>query len=249
MLDGASIAVIVPAFREERLIGRTLAGIPAFVDAVYVVDDASGDRTLERANEVRDPRVRCLVHAKNRGVGAALATGYRAALAGSHDVLAVMAADEQMAPADLAPLVRAVTGGADYAKGNRFRHPSAGRMPIARRAGGEALSLLTRLSTGLRVSDCQCGYTALSRRAALLVPWGELWPRYGYPNDLLGMLAARGLSVVEVPVRAVYQGEGSGVRFYHAAVVAYVIAKRFWREQRARSRDQLLSARSTSRSA
>ncbi|HVR20088.1 MAG TPA: glycosyltransferase family 2 protein [Polyangiaceae bacterium] len=232
MLDGAKIAVIVPAFREERQLGRMLGRIPAFVDAVYVVDDASDDGTLAVARSAGDPRVRCLVHGENRGVGAAIVSGYRAALDEGHDVLAVMAADDQMHPDDLAPVVRGVLSGVDYAKGNRFVHPDARSMPPLRRAGGELFSLLTRVSTGLRISDSQCGYTALAARAASLLPLGELFPRYGYPNDLLGMLAARGFTVVDVPVRPVYADERSGLRPWHVARIPFVIARRWWKERR-----------------
>jgi glycosyltransferase involved in cell wall biosynthesis len=234
MLDGARVAVIVPAYREARQLGRMLAKIPDFVDAVYVVDDASDDGTSEVARTAGDPRVTCLVHAENRGVGAAIASGYRAALADAHDVLAVMAGDDQMHPGDLSALVRAVLAGADYAKGNRFVHPDAGRMPALRRAGGEVFSFLTRLSTGLRISDVQCGYTALARRAAERLPLSELFPRYGYPNDLLGMLAARGLRVIDVPVRPVYAGERSGLYPWHAARIPFIIARRWWKERGAR---------------
>jgi len=223
--------VIVPAYREERLIARTLGRMPAYVDAIYVVDDASPDGTLAAARRVADPRVTCLSHAENGGVGAAIVTGYRAALADGHDVLAVMAADDQMHPDDLEPLVHAVLLGADYVKGNRFVHAESRRMPFARRLAGEVLSAATRLATGLPVSDTQCGYTALSARAARALPLGELWPRYGYPNDLLGMLAARGLSVSELPVRPVYADEKSGVRPWHALSVLVVISRRWWRER------------------
>jgi glycosyltransferase involved in cell wall biosynthesis len=232
MLDAARVAVIVPAYREARLLGRMLGKIPPFVDGVYVVDDASDDGTARVARSTGDPRVRCLVHAQNRGVGAAIASGYRAAIDDGHDVLAVMAGDDQMHPGDLAPLVRTVLAGADYAKGNRFVHPESRKMPVFRRAGGELLSLVTRLSTGLSVSDTQCGYTALSARAARTLPLAELFPRYGYPNDLLGMLASRGLWVVEVPVRPVYADERSGLRPWHAARIPFVIARRWWKERR-----------------
>jgi hypothetical protein len=107
-------------------------------------------------------------------------------------------------------------------------------MPFARRFAGRVLALATRWATGLAVDDCQCGYTAISRSAALRLPLGDLWPRFGYPNDLLGMLAARGLSVVEVPVRPLYGDERSGVRFWHALSILVLIARRYLRERPAR---------------
>ncbi len=99
MLEGKRVAVVVPAHDEEALIGGTLAGIPEFVDRVYVVDDSSQDATAERAQEVGDPRVEVISHDQNEGVGAAIVTGYRRALAEGIDVACVMAADGQMDPA------------------------------------------------------------------------------------------------------------------------------------------------------
>jgi hypothetical protein len=89
------------------------------------------------------------------------------------------------------------------------------------------LSLFTRLSTGLRISDSQCGYTALRSSAARQLPLDALWPRFGYPNDLLGMLAARNLAVTDVTVRPVYAGEQSGIRFWHLLIVLWVILRRY----------------------
>lgn len=235
MLEAARVAVIVPAHREERLLGRMLGRVPGFVDAIYVVDDASPDRTLEIALGTGDPRVSAVRHATNQGVGAAIVTGYRRALADGHDVLAVMAGDDQMDPEDLEPLVRAVLAGADYAKGNRFRHAEAARMPLARRLGGELLSFVTRRASGLVLGDSQCGYTALAARAARRLPLDELWPRYGYPNDLLLLLAQHGMQVREVTVRPVYADETSGLRPWHLASILGVIARRYARVARSTS--------------
>ena len=101
MIDGKRVAVVVPAYDEEELIGRTLASIPAFVDRIYVVDDQSQDATAARAAESQDPRVEVIAHDRNRGVGAAIVTGYKRALDEKVDVTAVMAADGQMDPDDL----------------------------------------------------------------------------------------------------------------------------------------------------
>jgi len=232
MWQSAKVAVVVPCFREVRLITRTISGIPAFVDLIVVVDDGSPDGTAEAVRALADPRVELVVHAENRGVGAAIVSGYRAALAAGCDVFAVMAGDAQMAPEDLERVILPVVlGHASYAKGNRFQHVRAADMPRLRRFAGRVLALATRLASGLKVDDCQCGYTAISRSALLQLPLAELWPRFGYPNDLLCMLASRGLSVVEVPVRPVYADEQSGVRFWHALTILLLIARRAARER------------------
>jgi glycosyltransferase involved in cell wall biosynthesis len=118
VFEGKRVAVVVPAHDEEQLIGTTLAGIPDFVDRIYVVDDGSRDATAERARSAGDPRVVVVSHERNRGVGAAIVTGYRAA---QEDIVCVMAADNQMDPADLESLVAPVARGElDYAKANRL---------------------------------------------------------------------------------------------------------------------------------
>ena len=233
MYGAMRIAVIVPAFRVGAWIQQTLAGIPDFVDLIVVVDDASTDDTAAFVQSSVDRRVQLLTHERNQGVGTAIATGYTHALRQGADVLAVMAGDNQMAPQDLATVIEPVASGrADYVKGNRFLHPLSHQMPWGRRQAGRILAAVTRCATGLCIDDSQCGYTALSAQAARAIPWDALWPRYGYPNDLLGMLAARGLRIMEVPVRPVYQGEPSGIRPWHALVVLAVVARRWWIERR-----------------
>lgn len=240
MLRSARVAVVVPAYRESRLIARTLSTLPGFVDAVFVVDDASDDGTSEAARAALQGRGAVITHAENRGVGAAIVTGYRAALAAQADVLAVMAGDAQMDPEDLARVALPVAlRRADYVKGNRFVHADARRMPLARRSAGRVLSLATRLATGLSVDDCQCGFTALAAPAARALPLDELWPRYGYPNDLLAMLASRGFRVAEVPVRPIYADEESGVRPWHALSVLGLIARRYFRERDVRAAESV----------
>jgi glycosyltransferase involved in cell wall biosynthesis len=224
----SKVAVVVPAYNEARLIERTLASIPRYVEQIVVVDDGSRDATASLAERCGDARVRVVRHEVNRGVGAAIVTGYRAAFERGVDVCVVMAGDAQMDPRDLSALLAPVLSGkADYAKGDRLSFPRAHRhMPLSRWLGNALLSRLTRLATGLVVRDSQCGYTALSKRAADKLPLDRLWPRYGYPNDLLGMLAERGLQVRDVVVRPVYADEASGIGLRHALwVIPYVLMR------------------------
>jgi dolichol-phosphate mannosyltransferase len=227
VLASKRVAVVVPAYCEEQLIERTLRAMPELVDVIYVVDDASPDRTAACAAAVGDPRVRVIVHPENRGVGGAIVTGYRAAHADHVDVVAVMAGDAQMDPADLpAVLTPIVTGEADYVKGNRFRSRERRNMPTLRRFAGKVLAVATRWASGLEVDDCQCGYTAISRHAIGSLPLAELWPRFGYPNDLLVLLAQHRLRVTEVTVRPIYADERSGVRAWHALLILGLLLRR-----------------------
>ncbi|HEY8431510.1 MAG TPA: glycosyltransferase family 2 protein [Sandaracinaceae bacterium] len=217
MFEAARVAVVVPAYNEARLIARTLRSIPSWVDDVVVVDDASSDGTARVVAPFCGARVELVRHAKNLGVGAAIVSGYRRAFERGAHVAAVMAGDGQMDPRDLDAIVAPVARGeADYVKGDRLSHPEAfARMPLARWIGNHGLTLATRLVTGLSVRDSQCGYTAISRAAFAALPLESLWPRYGYPNDLLSQLAIAKLRVRDVVVRPVYRDEDSGLRPYH----------------------------------
>jgi glycosyltransferase involved in cell wall biosynthesis len=220
------VAVVIPARNEERLIQATLRGVPDWVDHIVVVDDASSDQTAAKVLELGDARVE-LVSAKERlGVGRAIERGYVSALRAAADLIAVMAGDNQMDPADLAALVEPVARqAADYVKGNRFLHPERQRMPWPRRLAGRALAWFTRLASGLPIDDSQCGYTVISRGAAQFLLGQRLWPSYGYPNDILVRLGRAGFGVAERTVRPVYADEVSGVRFWHALVVLWVILR------------------------
>lgn len=236
VLDGRSVAVVVPAFCEERLLGTTLTSLPSFVDWICVVDDASTDRTWQVARQRLDPRVSVTRHRINRGVGAAIVSGYYQALRRGADVIVVMAGDGQMSPSDLNRLVQPILSGrADYVKGDRLRHPKVAQMPALRRLGSRALAILTSWAAGIRIADSQCGFTAFSGPALARLPLDQLWPRYGYPNDLVLMCVAHGLRVAEVAVEPVYADEHSGLRPWHVLSIAWLTLQRKNRYRLARS--------------
>src|SRR2546421_13032815 len=163
MLEGKQVAVVVPAYEEEALVAATISGIPSFVDRVYVVDDASKDGTAAAARSAGDGRVEVIAHDRNAGVGAAIVTGYRRAVADGIDVACVMAADNQMDPTDLEKIaLPVVRGEVDYAKANRLISGEAWRViPRSRYLGNAVLSFLTKIASGYwHVADSQCGHTA-----------------------------------------------------------------------------------------
>jgi glycosyltransferase involved in cell wall biosynthesis len=233
MLDGKRVAVVVPAFDEERLVGETIRGIPEFVDSILVVDDASRDGTAAAAEGVGDARVQVLRHEHNAGVGAAIATGYRHALEDAIDVTCVMAGDNQMDPVELRELVEPVARGeVEYAKANRLVSGEAWKViPRTRYLGNAVLSLLTKIASGYwHVADSQAGYTALSLTALRRLELDELYPRYGFPNDVLVHLNVQNARVRDVPSRPIYDvGESSGIRLRSVVPrISWLLLKGFW---------------------
>jgi glycosyltransferase involved in cell wall biosynthesis len=235
MLEGKSVAVVVPAHDEEQLIAATVQGIPGFVDRIFVVDDASTDGTAERARATDDPRVEVVTHDRNRGVGAAIVTGYKLALAARIDAVAVMAGDNQMDPDELEGLATPVVRGElDYAKANRLFTGSAWKLiPRSRYLGNAVLSLLTKIASGYwHIADSQAGYTVLSLRMLTLLDLDRIYTSYGFPNDMLVHLNVWNARVRDFPSRPIYGvGERSGIRIRRVVPrISWLLWKGFfWR--------------------
>ena len=230
-----TIAVVVPAYNEEKLIARTLKEIPDLVDKMIVVDDASTDNTARIVAELagNDQRIQLIQHEVNQGVGGAIVTGYRKARDLEIDATVVMAGDAQMDPSDLVRIIEpVVNGSADYTKGNRlFYGDSWNMIPHYRYLGNSFLSLMTKISSGYwHIADSQSGYTAISLIALQRINLDKIYKRYGMPNDLLIKLNQHDFRVRDVHVRPVYNvGEKSGIKLIQVIPkISWILFKGFW---------------------
>ncbi|MCL4822454.1 MAG: glycosyltransferase family 2 protein [Vicinamibacteria bacterium] len=240
MFEGHFVTVVVPAYNEEHLIDRTLDTMPALVDRMIVVDDASTDGTRDRLEAARarhGERLRVIRHGHNGGVGAAIVTGYKAAIEEGVEggFVVVMAGDAQMDPDDLPRLLQPLAKGeADYSKGNRlFSGEAWNVIPRTRYLGNATLSLLTKIASGYwHVADSQTGYTAITIEALRVVQLDRLYRRYGFPNHLLVELNNWDFRVRDVPIKPVYGiGEKSGIRLHKVIpTISWLLVKcYFWR--------------------
>ena len=237
MYRDKTIAVIVPSYNEEKLIGKVLRTVPTFVDYVVVVNDASSDRTGEvvKTHQQDDPRIVYLLHPKNEGVGGAIATGYK--WARDHDIAisVVMAGDGQMDPQDLPQLLDPVVDGeVDYSKGNRLFTGRAWEIiPKRRYLGNAVLSFLTKIASGYwHVADSQSGYGAVNLDVLRTIDLDRIYKRYGMPNDFLVKLNVYHFRVRDVPVNPIYGiGERSGIKIYKVVfTLSLLLLKLFlWR--------------------
>jgi glycosyltransferase involved in cell wall biosynthesis len=235
MYQGKTTAVVVPAYNEEKLIEKTLLSIPGFVDKVIVVDDGSTDETAVIVEKLsnKDDRIRPISHATNQGVGAAIVTGYKEAVALNMDVTAVMAGDAQMDPGDLESIVKPIADGtADYTKGNRLFYGDAWNMiPHSRYLGNALLSFLTKIASGYwHVADSQSGYTAISPIVLKRIDLDRIYKDYGMPNDLLIKLNQFDFRVRDVHIKPVYNiGEKSGIKLTRVIPrISWLLLKGFW---------------------
>ena len=213
---GVHIAAVVPAYNVGKELGAVLRAMPALFTTIVVVDDASFDQTGAIADRYAsiDPRIVVVHHDKNRGVGGAMVTGFRTAVAAGADIVVKIDGDGQM-PVYLVPelLEPLIAGEADYTKGNRFRDFQAVRaMPLLRRIGNVALSFLAKAATGYwRCFDPTNGFVAIRADVLSQLPLHKIDEGYFFEISMLSHLYLIDAVVKEVPMPARYAGETSSL--------------------------------------
>ncbi len=233
---GLNVTVVVPCYNVERQILETVRTIPSYVQAVILVNDASEDGTAALIDKLSGGRIHAVHLSRNRGVGGATWVGFARALELGADVIVKMDGDGQMDPADLPLLIEPlVRGKADYAKGNRFRGVSfLSQMPLARRFGNAALSLLTKAASGYwNVFDPANGFVAIRREVLELIPEKMIHARFFFESSMLIALGLLRAMVIDVPMKARYGMEKSKLRIsrvvmefpYHLTIG---FLRRFW---------------------
>jgi glycosyltransferase involved in cell wall biosynthesis len=232
MYRGLKVAVVVPAYREELHIARVIRTMPEFVDQIVVIDDCSPDDTFTAAAGAADERTQVVRHETNTGVGGAIITGHRRALAAGADVSVVMAGDGQMDPDHLPRLLDPIVDGYGFAKANRFYSATSfAGMPRHRVVGNVGLTFLTKVASGYwNLVDPQNGYTAIRREVLERLPLDRIAPRYEFENDQLVWLNILDVRAIDVPIPAVYGEETSTMRL-HVVVprLLALLTRGFWR--------------------
>jgi len=216
------IAVVIPCYKVQSHIESVIRAIGPEVDRIYCIDDACPEGSGSYiAESVADPRVCIVRHEANQGVGGAVLTGYRHAIADGARVMVKIDGDGQMDPALLPVFVAPILSGeADYVKGNRFWDLQEIRqMPLMRRLGNLGLSFLSKASTGYwDIFDPTNGYTAVDAEVARRLPMKSISRRYFFETDVLFRLNCMRAVVVDVPMDARYGDEVSNLRINRVAL-------------------------------
>lgn len=210
------IAVLIPCYKVRQHILSVIQNIGLEINRIYVIDDCCPDNSGDFVSEnCRDPRVVVLRNPINQGVGGAVMTGYRAAIADGMDIMVKIDGDGQMDPNLISDFVSPIiAGNADYTKGNRFFNlEKISAMPKARLLGNAGLSFMTKLSSGYwDLFDPTNGYTAIHRDVAKHLPLDKISQRYFFETDMLFRLNTLGALVIDVPMDAKYEDEVSNLK-------------------------------------
>jgi glycosyltransferase involved in cell wall biosynthesis len=219
MYKQQKIAIVIPAYNEENLIFKAVDTIPAFVDYIIVVNDASSDSTTEVLHKLSEKhkRLKVLKNDINLGVGGSVVKGFRYAIGVTDaNVVGVMAGDAQCDPNFIEPMLDTLLDeDFDYVKANRFFHREALKtMPAYRQIGNIIISLLTKFSTGYySISDTQNGYGFFKASSMKKMNLDLIGERYDYENTMLIALSIIGARIKDHPVPAIYGDEVSTIKF------------------------------------
>lgn len=217
MYKNNKIGVVVPAYNEASLIGKTILGIPNYVDKIVAVDDSSTDKTYKKLRnlQAKNKKLTVVKHRKNLGVGGSIMSGYKKLFDENIDIAVVMAGDNQMDPQYLPSLLnKIIENGFDVAKGNRFMHrKELARMPFYRFVGNIFLTFLAKLASGYwSIFDVSNGYVVSKISTLRLVDFNKVKNRFEFETSMLINLNIVGAKVADVPIPAVYGSEVSDLK-------------------------------------
>jgi len=210
------IAVVVPCYKVASTVADVLKKIGPEVSAIYFIDDGCPEDSttaIQNASN-QDDRVKVIKHKENQGVGAAVLTGYNAAIKDGCDIIVKIDGDGQMDPAMVSQMAQPIIDGqADYVKGNRFYYlRNITKMPAARLFGNAGLSFLTKISSGYwNLFDPTCGYTAIHAAVAEILPHEKIRKRFFFESDMLYQLNLLRAVINEIPMKVIYGKEKSNL--------------------------------------
>jgi glycosyltransferase involved in cell wall biosynthesis len=209
------IITIIPAYNEEDTIAQVVNGVKKYSD-ILVVDDGSTDKTSTLALNAES---NVLKHNKNIGKGAAIKTGLKSAIADDYDLMVLLDGDCQHDPRCI-PILLDGMDGVDLLIGSRFLNMPPKNMPLQRRLSNGITTRLIRFVTGYHITDSQCGFRVISKRAAPFFV-DITYNDYVYESEVLCRASENDLVVSERPIQCIYGNEKSYVRTRH--VMHYIM--------------------------
>jgi glycosyltransferase involved in cell wall biosynthesis len=226
VINGKRVIVVLPAYNAGRTLERTISEIPAgVVDDLLLVDDASGDDTVEVAERLGIPFV---VHSMNRGYGGNQKTCYREALNRGADIVVMLHPDYQYSPKLIGAMAwLAASGEFDIVLGSRILGKGAlsGGMPLYKYIANRALTAFQNILLGLKLSEYHTGYRTFTREVLQTLPLLECSDDFVFDNQILAQAAQFGFSIGEISCPTRYFPEASSINFSRSVVYGLGVLK------------------------
>lgn len=198
-MNSRGIFIIIPAFNEEKRIGKVIKDIEEFVDTIVIVDDGSSDKT---SLQVKSKKAVVLRHLFNLGQGAAIQTGLDYAKKMQAKVVITFDADGQFMPSEIPQVIRPILEDkAEVVLGSRFLGRTI-NIPISRLITLKLGVIFTRIFSGLNLSDTYNGFRALSSSAIRKIKITQ--NRMAHASEIIDLIKTNNLKFIEVPVTVSY---------------------------------------------
>jgi glycosyltransferase involved in cell wall biosynthesis len=226
VIAGKKVTVVLPAYRAEKTLARTVQAVPeGVVDEFLLVDDASPDGTLEVA---RSLGIIAISHERNLGYGGNQKTCYTQALARGADIVVMLHPDYQYEPKLVPVMAQMVASGVyDVVLGSRILGNGAlsGGMPFYKYVANRLLTLAENLLIGQKLSEYHTGYRAYSREALSSVKWERNSDDFVFDNQIIAQFHMRGLRIGEISCPTRYFDEASSINFSRSVTYGFGVLR------------------------
>jgi len=225
-----TLSIIIPVFNEQRTIEELLKRVKTvklpqkIQKEIIVVDDASKDGTRKKLKDMENKflQTKFLYHDQNRGKGAAVKTGLRAA---TGDFLIIQDGDLEYDPQDISKLLLPILEGrAEVVYGSRFTGEHR-NMFFWHMMGNKILSLVTNLLYNTTLSDMEVCYKLFTKKALRGISLKE--DRWGFDPEITAKVLKKGYRIYEVPIS--YTGrefdQGKKISWKDGFRILYVLLK------------------------
>jgi len=215
MLEGKTIAVVLPAYNAEKTLKSTYEEIPHhIVDYIILVDDCSTDKTIEIAKELGIKYI--IQHKKNQGYGANQKTCYKEALKLNPDIIIMLHPDYQYSPKLILALASMIISGHyDVVLASRILGKGAlkGGMPLYKYIFNRILTLIQNILINQKLSEYHTGYRAFSRKVFEKINFEANSDDFVFDNQILAQIFYHGFRVGEISCPTKYFPEASSINF------------------------------------
>jgi len=199
------IVIGLPAFNEEKNIGKIVAQLLDKSYSVIVCNDGSSDSTGIIAEKMG---AMIINHKKNLGYGAAIGSIFRKARDEKFDILVTFDSDGQHRISDIEKMIEPIQNKtADIVIGSRFTEDGKADMPRYRKMGIKVITNLVNSQTGKNITDSQSGFRSYSSEVLSKMNLSE--NGMGVSTEILIKANKQKLKIIEIPITILYEGETS----------------------------------------
>lgn len=226
MINGKKIIVIMPAYNAEKTLKQTYDDIYRdFVDEIILVDDYSGDNTVNLAKELG---IKTIQHSKNKGYGANQKSCYNAAIENGADIVIMLHPDYQYTP-KLIPAMASMLAFDEYDTviASRILGNSAlkGGMPLYKFISNKILTSFENICTGEHLSEYHTGFRAFTKNVLENIPYEKLSDDFLFDNEILALMLSKNYKIGEISCPTKYFKEASSINFLNSCKYGFGVLK------------------------